>query len=123
MCRRRHSKIPSRTDKKKITSLTMAHNPSFQVYSTIFEVMPMLMGSEMALKAIQMMKNSTLVVTGMFDFAPLPPSFHRSVVPSFRRSVHHPIITTGTVVSIVVSSSSSEEEEATAVILRYHHIK
>jgi hypothetical protein len=40
--------------------------------------MPMLMGSEMALKAIQIVKNSIFEVTGMFDFAPLQLS-----LPSF----------------------------------------
>jgi hypothetical protein len=60
-----------------------------RIYSTIIEVMPMLMGSEIALKAIEMVIFSLL--GGMFDFAPL-----LSLLPSYRIASHpipsHPII-------------------------------
>ena len=75
MCCRRHSKFPSRTDKEN--NLTMAHTPSSQVYSTIFEVMPMLMGSEMALKTIEMENNDGPVCLILHLSSP---SFHCSII-------------------------------------------
>jgi hypothetical protein len=81
-----------RTD-KKFHSLTMGLY-LFRGLLNMFEVMPMLMGSEMVLKPIEMDNNSILRGTGVFDFAPLlslSPSFtsHHLYLRRQRQCYHH----------------------------------